>query len=266
MNTEPHPKDDPRTVEELISEALINTDKDVAWNVVCVLHWRGSHEVLRRAIELCKSQCSQERELGAHILGQLGVPERTFPEECTRILRSMLKSDEEVDVLQAALVGLYHQDDAEAISKVVTFSTHSVPEVRHAVVLALSGHEVPLAIQYLISLSKDLEANVRDWATFALGTQLELDTPAIRNALVERLDDPDEDTRGEALIGLARRKDKRVIDALKKELSSESIGTLTIESAQLIASKELYPSLVALRKWWDVNPKLLEQAISVSLP
>lgn len=264
MKTEPHPDEDTRPINELVNAALSEPDEDVAWNAVVALHWRGSAEVLHRATELCASLCSQERKLGADILGQLGVPERTFSVECSQQLRRMLKNSEEADVLYSVLVALYHQDEPKAIPQVTTFSTHPEPEVRHAAVLALTGHETPLAIDCLILLSKDADANVRNWATFAIGTQIELDTSDIRNALADRLDDPDDDTRGEALIGLARRKDERVIDALKQELSSDDVGTLALEAAELIASKDLYSSLVALRSWWDVDPDLLEQAISAS--
>ncbi len=86
------------------------------------------------------------------------------------------------------------------------------------------GHEAPLTIESLMILSQDTEALVRDWTTFALGTQIDLDTEQIRIALVNRLDDPDDDTRGEALVGLATRKDERVIAALKTELSSDCIN------------------------------------------
>jgi hypothetical protein len=41
----------------------------------------------------------------------------------------------------------------------------------------------------------------------ALNAQLNLDSPEIRAALIARLDDADDDTRGEAMIGMARRKD-----------------------------------------------------------
>ena len=61
----------------------------------------------------------------------------------------------------------------------------------------------------LIALSADPEAAVRDWATFALGTLAEQDSPALRDALAARLDDPDEDTRLEAIHGLALRGDDR---------------------------------------------------------
>jgi len=260
------PKDDPRTVDELVNAALGETDEEIAWNAVCALHWNGTFEALCRAEVLCASHCAKERRLGADILGQLGIPERTFPKECCELLRAMLKVSEVAAVLQAVLVALSHQNDADAIPIVANFSTHPDSEVRHAAVLALSGHETPLALESLISLSNDAVAHVRDWATFALGTLVETDTPAIRHALADRLDDSDNDTRGEALVGLAARKDERVVEALKRELSSECIGSLAIEAAELIGSAELHSHLIALQDWWDVDPELLERAISATQP
>jgi HEAT repeat protein len=262
MTSDADPRDDPRTVDELVNAVLSEADEEAAWEPVYVLHWRGTREVLLRAKELCGSRCPRERRLGADILGQSGVPDRTFPAECRSQLRGMLKADEEADVLRAVLVALSHQADAEAIPSVIGFSSYPDPWGRHGVVLALTGHEAPLAVGGLVSLSTDPDPLVRDWATFGLGTQLELDTPQIRDALAARLDDPDDDTRAEAQVGLARRKDRRVIDPLKQELGRDSIGRLSVEAAELIASTELHAPLVALREWWDVDAGLLESAIA----
>lgn len=261
------PKDDPRTTAELIAIALTETDEEVAWDAVRSLHWRGGLEVLELAMQLTKSTSSSERRLGADILGQLGIPERAYPEQCKSVLRDLLTAEENAEVLRAVLVALSHQNDIEAIPLVVRFATHPESEVRHGTVLALSmhnGHEVPHAIETLIALSNDACQRVRDWATFALGTLIEVDSKQIRDALADRLKDPDFDTRGEALVGLAQRKDVRVIAAIKIELESDCVGCLAIEAAELIASNELYSFLVDLRGWWDVDIDLLERAIEAS--
>lgn len=269
MTPNSNPNDDPRTTAELVCVALTETDEERAWDAVRALHWRGGLDVLERAKQLTESECRRERRLGADLLGQLGVPERAYPDQCRSILRGMLTDDETAEVLRAVLVAVMHQNDMEAIPLVVGLSTHPDSEVRHGVVLALSihnGHEVAQAIETLIQLSNDSCEHVRDWAVFALGTLIEIDTKQIRDALADRLSDPDFDTRGEALVGLAQRKDVRVIAALKLELESDCIGCLAIEAAEMIASSELYDLLVDLRGWWDVDVNLLEQAIEVSKP
>lgn len=75
--------------------------------------------------------------------------------------------------------------------------------MRYAVVFGLFGIDDDLAVQTLIELSADVDPQVRDWATFGLGVQIDRDDPAVRHALMARLEDPDIDTRGEAIRGLA---------------------------------------------------------------
>ena len=93
-----------------------------------------------------------------------------------------------------------------------------------------------------------------------------MDTPALRDALAGRLADEDDDARCEAMVGLARRGDPRVIPPLLKALASESVWALEVEAASLIGDPRLYPELVALRGWWDVDEELLEGAILACSP
>ena len=255
------PKNDPRTVDELISVTLSEQDEDLFWDAVWALQWRGSHEVLDRAAQLCRSFCVMERRTGADILGQLGVPDRTFPERCLQILLGMLECEQDHGVLQSIVVALSHLRLSEVIEPVLRFRDHVDPEVRHGVVLALMGHEDVQAIEALIELTRDQEAHVRDWATFALGTQVEVDTPDLRDALMERVADNDDDTRCEALVGLARRGNRRVLPALQSSFSSDSVCSMEVEAAALIGDPLLLKELVALREWWDVDKALLDEAI-----
>ena len=261
-----HPRDDPRSVNELISAALSEPDEDLAWDAVGALHWRGSREVLDEASRLCLSFCPDERGLSADILGQLGVPDRTFPDECVRLLLNMLADERNHDVLRAILIALGHLRRPEAIGPASRFRHHAGSGVRSGAVFALMGSEDPRAIEALIDLTNDEDVPVRDWATFALGSQIEVNTLELREALVARLSDPDEDTRGEAIVGLARRGDRRVLPALHETLAVVSISTLEVEAASLIGEPDLHPQLVALRGRWDVDQNLLEEAIQACSP
>jgi HEAT repeat protein len=127
----------------------------------------------------------------------------------------------------------------EAILPATRFLYHADPDVRHAVVLALSGHDDHVAIYSLIALTSDPSEHVRDWATFALGTLLETDSPEIRHALISRLVDSDNDTRAEALVGLARRGDRTVVPALEKELASDEVGCRVFDAVEIIGDPDL---------------------------
>ena len=73
------------TMPQLIQIALNEEDEDKAWDAVTVLQFRGTQEVLEAAQRLCESRNPEERELGANILGQLGVPQ---PFSLTRSFQS----------------------------------------------------------------------------------------------------------------------------------------------------------------------------------
>ena len=238
----------------------------MSWEAVCVLHFRGTAEVLGRANELCQSDCFAERRLGANILGQLGVPERTFPRECMTILLGMLNVEENTDVVEAILVALGHLKQPEAIEPASRLRTHPDPEVRHGVAFCLLGHDDQRAVDTLIELSRDVDAHVRDWGRFGLGAMIDLDTPAIRQVLAERLNDVDINTRSEAIVGLAQRRDPRVIPALSKELASDEIKYEVVEAATVLADPQLYPLLVALRERSGCDEECLLEAIAACTP
>ena len=260
------PRNDPRSSDELIAVILGDPVGKLSQEAIAAMQWRGTKDVLERAVSLCSSPCAVERGVGADILGQLGLPDRSFPETCLHTLLKMLEIEGNQDVLESILIALSHLHMPGAIGPASLFRHHADPDIRHAVVLALSGHEDARAIEFLIELTKDHDAHVRDWATFALGTLVDVDTTELRQALVERLADDDDDTRGEAFVGLAKRKNPRVLPALSMELVSGSVGTLAVEAAALIGDSQLHPLLAALQGWWDVDEDLLGEAVQACSP
>lgn len=113
----------------------------------------------------------------------------------------------------------------------------------------------------LIQLSRDDVDDIRDWATFGLGSILEIDTPAVRQALADRLDDEKFDTACEALVGLAERGDERAFDRTMELLQAESVPRLAVDAARALADQRLLGALRSLELWWDVDPPLLQMAI-----
>lgn len=92
----------------------------------------------------------------------------------------------------------------------------------------------------------DEDDDVRDWATFGLGSLTEADTPEIREALYQRVIDPndDSDAPGEGLVGLAERHDPRAVDLTIKFLEAGNAGSLIFDAAEILADPKLYPALV----------------------
>lgn len=221
---------DHRTVSELFAAATDWTLEDGSgdWAAVIRLHLLGTREVFDRALALTTSDDARARARGADILGQLGIPDRTFPEEGVKTVVELVRYDHDPLVLEAAAVALGHlcpSADAEStgamMEALVRIADNTDPDVRHAVAFALAGRVEPEAIATLVRLTRDEVAHVRDWATFGLGAMGKVNTAEIREALRHRLDDADDDTRYEAVCGLARCGDQRVIPDLIDRLSNQ---------------------------------------------
>ncbi|GAB3039932.1 hypothetical protein GCM10027285_25680 [Oleiagrimonas citrea] len=237
---------DTRTTAELLTTALHAPDSDDCWDAIATLQCRGSHEELELAERLSQSPCEEERILAADVLGQMGWGERTLLVPSVDILLLLL-GDTNPEVVRSAAIGLGHRNDSRAIPHLLKLKGHVDERVRYGIVHGLSGHDEAAAIAGLIELSQDKDVDVRDWATFGLGQMTELDTPEIRHALLLRLEDPDAETRGEALIGLASRGERKAMPALRKELEGEFHGSWALQSAAFFGDPELRPLIESLQ-------------------
>lgn len=238
-------------------------DSDELLGYVGELMNRPEPLVFETAAAWCASESAAEQRLGARILSELGVgaePTLPFRTESLQVLRLLL-ADPKPPVVAAAVVALGRLGLAEDLSLVLPLVRHNAMNVRHAVAVALGGHEIPGAIDALIALSDDESPEVRNWAVFGLGTQCDVDTPGLRKALWARVDDSHEETRDEALLGLARRSDRGVVGHVRAALRAEFVATLSVEAAAELAAPELLPALEQLRESWNVSPTLLAEAI-----
>ncbi|MGH6942022.1 HEAT repeat domain-containing protein [Hypericibacter sp.] len=221
---------DTRTLDVLIATALTEAERQAAGEqsmaqgvhlAIVVLQERGTRDVLDAALSLCKSDDAQRRKLGAEILGQLGWPERTFPEERCDALLALVQQDPELAVIIQAIYALGHLGHARAVPALAALQNHADGEVRRGVAFSLCGHETPEAASALVHLARDRETEVRDWATTGIAQSLSIDGPPIRTLLLERAVDEDGIIRAEALSGLALRRDSRMLPHLRAELIAE---------------------------------------------
>jgi HEAT repeat protein len=243
------------TTAELIAAVLAASDEDEdAWRpALRELQARPTRETFEAATRLLASDAMPERELGVEILGTLGGSgsdrQRPFREETVVVLLDLLAREHEPRVLESLGYAFADLDEPRGIGPLCALADHPEDRVRFAVVHGLLRREDERAVRTLIRLSADEDADVRDWATFGLGTQIQLDTPAIRDALVARLEDSHEDAREEAMYGLAMRLDPRAIPVLL-ELLEDHEGPL-LDSALLVLADHLGPRLLSAiaRRW-----------------
>ncbi len=231
-----------------------------AWDAIHELRkHHASADTLQKAIVLCSSAVPAERRVGAGVLGQFGFhhPDQpVFREERFRTLKGLIERELAPTgdavvlavVLVDALHAMAHTKDLRQVDIALGLIKHPLPRVRYATThMLIAAKEDQRAMAALITLSKDTDALTRNWATFGLAQQMEKrDTPEMREAFVARLNDPDKETQAEAILGLALRKDLRVIQPLIDALRDDEPSWTNYKAAWALASPALCPALLAV--------------------
>jgi HEAT repeats len=212
----------------------------VSWQALNELRIRGEVETYNRACSMCFDSRPEIREMAAQILSQLGPSDVPAPlrNQAVPLLLELLTKDPSPCVRSAAAFGFGHINAHDvARDALVAAARDPSPAVREGVAFALSEDDDPSAISTMIRLMDDIDEDVRDWATFGLGTLHEDDSPTIREALFKRITDPFEEARLEAYAGLAARRDKRILARLIEELETYPETTRFWHSALLMSGR-----------------------------
>jgi len=203
-----------RSLDELVELAIRDWRSDAEWPpYLSALAWRGDETVLATARELSRHEDPRARAVSAYVLGQLGIPARTFPAESAAALEEHEAREDDPEVLATIASAFGNLGPPYGMETLLRLRRHEDARVREGAADALAGRDDERVLEALVELTRDPEPGIRDWATFALGTLSPQDTPVLRDALADRLGDSDDDTRVEAVHGLALRGDTRALDA-----------------------------------------------------
>lgn len=234
----------PSEIDDLFQQTLaLDYDDDLPWEAVNKLREIGSREVLEMAVAWCESPESLNRARGLDILAQLGRTmgrhENSFPAESLNAVLKALEVESDEQVVASGLHALGHIGDPASVPTIASWVGHPSSEVRFAAACALGTFpDNPVSVDKLIALTKDADEDVRDWATFGLGVQGGVDTPEVRSALMDRTSDSFENARMEALIGLGKRKDTRIVPILLSVFDGGDVLEGHAEAAELILGLE----------------------------
>ncbi len=144
----------------------------------------------------------------------------------------MLKREDDPTVLDSGIAALGHLYNSAAIPIIAPYLDHRDDNVRFSVACALGNFpNDPEAVATLLTLTRDDDSGVRDWAVFGLGVQGDVDSAEIREALLERLTDTNEDVREEATVGLGKRRDIRLLPVLRSLLDAPELKLRVAEAA-----------------------------------
>lgn len=166
--------------------------------------------------------------LACLLIGQLNRDGGTTFGEREAALLSVLRTERLARVRADALTAFGHlrtgfgDENTErfrADAEIVRFVTDPDANVRGSLAFALAGTATPEGIAAELALMHDPRSTrARDWSTTSVGWMTAVDAPHVRAALLLRADDRDEIVRAEAMHGLARRRDARVVPLIIREL------------------------------------------------
>jgi HEAT repeat protein len=233
---------DTRADEEIVSAALTTSceeDSDEYWSAIRILQNRMTVPLVQRMRKLILQGSERQRQLAADVIAQGRAKNKEFSGECVQLLLDALKREDSSKVLSAICNALGHHKAENAIDALTKLQGHPAANVRLAVVHGLSCQDEPAAINSLISLSTDSDRDVRNWATFGLGSMTEADSIPLREALLARITEDDEEISGEALVGLALRADTRIAGPLLTAINKihevhREFGFLIVEAVEAV--------------------------------
>jgi HEAT repeat protein len=230
----------------------------------------GPASALAAAMNWCRCGDAEAWCVGLDVLGVMAQTDAALITPLfEQVQRAVASSDE--DVRWSAVVAMRHKSDDRAQAVFLGLLSDPDSDVRFQAVSGLPlPHQQDLAddhpvVEGLLRAMEDPVDAVRDWAIFGLGTQLDLNTQRIRDALALHLHDGAGDAAGEAARALAARGDMRVFPVLVERLAGASVDELFVEAAKELADPRLLPRLLELRAigWLsdDQSSSPLDEAI-----
>lgn len=232
---------------EKIFERLVNNkSQKTSWNNISELRKRATEEIYDQAYKLANSEIDKNKIIGIDVLAQLGFDPRIGQKKTVDLYFKLLENRQSDEVLFTIFFGISHNNEnltKNQVFKLIEFKNSENTDIRYSLVSALSGIENPKAIETLIELSEDRYSSIRNWSTFGIGTLYEKKNDRIINALWKRTKDKHQETKLEAIVGLANRNEIKVKELIIKEIKNGEYGTLLFEAIETLKDKDFIPYL-----------------------
>ncbi|MER6398935.1 HEAT repeat domain-containing protein [Kitasatospora sp. NPDC001603] len=226
-------------------------DEHAYWALVWEEAQEGNGETaLRCGSGLLGSTDVLERKVGCNLVGSAADTHEALRGEAATALLALAEVETENSVLSSLVCALARAQDRRAVPVLVGLSRHEDADLRRLVASEFTSVTSGLSdgpdVRALIRLTRDQDPEVRHWAAFTLGFQLEQDTAAIRDALWTCATDECGEVREEGARGLARRHDPRAVPLIARLLEADDWShSFTLHAAEILGVPELLPALAA---------------------
>ena len=221
----------------------------------------------------CAGGDSTEQQVGALVLGSLGIDDRVSRDLLVQVAARLVSStDVGVRVALAEALGLC-STDGRMTGPLLTLADDADPLVRLTAVqgLSVSADDEPEdGGEVAALLLRRLEDSEPRRSRTSLSSPLASDATPTRRSCAPRSSDfstmMGSALAGEAAVSLARRGDERVLPVLLEHLADLDVGNLWVEAAAELGHSAALPALISLRDqgWgeYDPRPEMLVEAIN----
>ncbi|MFF4382550.1 HEAT repeat domain-containing protein [Kitasatospora sp. NPDC001547] len=227
----------------------------------------GGQVAWQAGTRLLQSPDALERMVGCDLLGTAADEHERLRAGAATALLALAEAETAPLVLSSLVCALGRTHDARAVTVLVDLSRHEEADLRCHVASQFASVHSSLPdgpdVRALIRLTRDRDPDVRNWAAFTLGSQLDQDTTAIRDALWRCTTDEYGEVREEGARGLARRHDPRAVPLIAHLLGTDSWShNLTLDAAAILGVPELLPALAACQ----LDPAETDRALAACDP
>ncbi|MFC4021976.1 HEAT repeat domain-containing protein [Micromonospora sp. GCM10011542] len=240
-------------VAELFQQAVAASQRavqlaehDESWELLRRAAGSGAAAVRVAVTQLADPQPTV-RAAACDLLGLASELHEQVRGDAAAALVDLAAAESDPDVHWSIARALGATGDGRAVPVLVALAGSRDADVRFRVATALPGvlgaHPEGPGVAALIALCDDLNPEVRNWATFALGRMSTADGEAVRQALWERTRDEHRAVRQEGVRGLARRRDARALPLVRVLLAEDKVAASTFEAAAFLAHPWLLPLL-----------------------
>lgn len=213
------------------------------WNSIFELRKFADQEMIDKCLSLINTDDDKLKMIGIDILSQLGTNREDFVNILLEKIFEILQNSDNEKLISSCLLAIGHNNKkvySKQLKILEKFKFSKSKEIRYYLVFSVLAKKNKIAVDILMKLSNDKSPKVRDWAVFGLGELINLDNQQIRKILFERSFDKDDQTKQEAIKGLANRKDERVTKIIFDELKSENFGSLLFDTILNLENRILF--------------------------
>ena len=223
-------------LEPALTQAL-KEDPEAYWAAVREVRQRDAEQVFAALTSHATSEDPLLRQLVPDVLrGMPALVEKTVP-----LLKQMIGSEEDAGVLDA-IAGVFTElKHGDVVDLLLPLTRHELPELRLSAMQGLV-QALEKVIDRFIELAADQDAEVRNWALFALSALVEVRPQHVcmlREVFVRHMHDPHAEAKAEAVLGLARCSDRRALDPVTIGLRAKEPMSQYLDAAQFLISKDI---------------------------